>query len=58
MSGMTVLSNIRAEATSTDLRARCERDALWQLSAPMPRKTHRVASDCDGWREGGEQRTH
>ena len=42
--GVRALSNVRPEATSTDVCARCERDARSQSSACMPRDARRQAT--------------
>ena len=57
MGGVTALSNVRAEATRTDVRARCEHNAGSQSSARMPRDAHQAARARDSRREGVEQRT-
>ena len=55
--GVRALSNVRPEATSTDVCARCERDARSQSSACMPRDAKGAGGTCHGRREDVVQRT-
>ena len=57
MGGVTASSNVRTDAASADVYARCEYDAGWQSSARMQRDAHRAARARHERREGVEQRT-